>query len=330
MQSFKIRNIQIQNRTVLAPLAGFTFLPFRILAKKGGCGLVYSEMVSANGLKHNSKKTEEMLQTVSFEKPLAVQIFGSNPSIMAEAASFIENKGIDIIDINFGCSVKKVVKNGAGAALMKDLHKAESILKEVRKAINIPLTIKIRTGWNIGGNESFELAKIAEDCGVDAIAIHPRAAVQGFRGNADWSIIKKIKEMISITVIGNGDILTAYDALKMINFTGCDAVMVGRVAISDPYIFAKINSVLEGKEPDNIEIISQFEVINDYIDNCYEFFGEKRTTFLLKGKVGFFVRGFPFSSQFRESITKINSISQAKEIIKKYELQLLETIQTVD
>ncbi len=201
--------VQLDNFTVLAPLAGITNLPLRLLAKEAGCGLVYSEMVSAHGLVNRSSKTSKILNSTPAEKPLTVQIFGSDPDIMAEAAGMVAAVGADIVDINFGCAVRKILKSGSGAALMRDPRKAEVLLKAVRQVLKVPLTIKIRSGWDKSGCQAFEIAALAQDCGVDAIAVHPRYGTQGFGGRADWSIIRKIKRMLSIPVIGNGDIETA-------------------------------------------------------------------------------------------------------------------------
>jgi nifR3 family TIM-barrel protein len=228
----KIGSLALDNITILAPLAGITSLPFRILAKEAGCALVCSEMISANGLVRGSKKTMQMLCSLPQEKPLSVQIFGSDPAVMAEAAQIVESSGANLIDINFGCSVKKVVKTGAGVALMQQLDNAALIIKAVRKAVDIPLTIKIRTGWDSSGKQALKLSRLAEECGVDAIAVHPRTASQGFRGKADWSIITAIKRAVAIPVIGNGDIVTAKDAVEMQRITGCNAIMIGRAAIA--------------------------------------------------------------------------------------------------
>ena len=245
----QIGNLTLDNNVILAPLAGITNLPFRLLAKASGCGLVCSEMISANGLVYQSGKTEQMLNSAPEEKPLSVQIFGSDPGIMAEAAAIVESKGADIVDINFGCSVRKVIKTGSGAALMKTPDQAKALLAAVRKSIRIPLTIKIRSGWDASGREALNIAGIAQDCGVDAIAVHPRTAGQLFRGRADWSIIAAVKKSVGIPVIGNGDIVSARNALKMLEETGCDAVMIGRKAIGDPAIFSRVLARMNGEEP---------------------------------------------------------------------------------
>lgn len=212
----QIGSVKLANQTILAPLAGITNLPFRLLAREAGCALVCTEMVSAHGLVNKSLKTVRLIDSQPEEKPLSVQIFGSDPAIMAEAARLVESSGADIIDINFGCSVRKIVKNGSGAALMKAPKTAEALIKSIRKAIRIPLTIKLRTGWNPTGDQAFNISEIAEACGVDAIAIHPRTATQAFGGRADWSIIAALKKRVRIPVIGNGDIFSAADAIDML------------------------------------------------------------------------------------------------------------------
>ena len=217
----KIGSVVLDNITILAPLAGITNLPFRLLAKASGCGLVCSEMISASGLVHRSPKTHELLESRIEEKPLSVQIFGSDPYIMAEAAAMVEDSGADILDINLGCAVKKVLKTGSGAALMKTPNKVEKIFLAVRRSISIPLTVKMRAGWDKSGGEAFAIAKVAEAGGVDGITVHPRLATQGFGGKADWSLIAAIKNSVSIPVIGNGDIVTPEDVFAMKKETGC-------------------------------------------------------------------------------------------------------------
>ena len=218
------------------------------MVKSQGCALVCSEMISAKGLFYNSEKTFMLLDTKPDESPLSVQIFGSDPQSMSDAARVIEDRACaDIIDINFGCSVKKVLKTGAGAALMQDITRAEKIIRAVRCATKLPFTIKIRTGWDSSGCQAFDIAKMAEANGVDAVAFHPRTALQGFRGRADWSLIKMLKQQLSIPVLGNGDILSAKDGVRMIHETGCDGVMVGRAAIGNPFILSQIDHMLMGR-----------------------------------------------------------------------------------
>ena len=314
----KIGSLVIDNNTVLAPVAGITNLPFRLMVKKAGCGLVCSEMISSNGIIFGSRKTISMLDSFPEEKPVSFQIFGSEPSIMADAAVIVESRGADVIDINFGCSVKKVVKTGAGVALMKEKRRAEDVLKAVRKAVTIPLTIKIRTGWEKSGEDALTTAEIAESCGVDAIAVHPRMAGQGFRGKADWSLISRVKEKVSIPVIGNGDIVEAEDAVCMLNQTGCDAVMIGRAAIGNPWIFSQVTSLLSGKQLPPAGIVQRFCAMKEYLEANVRYFGEKQACYMMRSRLGWFVKGLPSSAGFRESIKHIISENQAKEMIDSY------------
>ncbi len=314
----KIGSVTLDNHTILAPLAGITNLPFRLLAKECGCALVCSEMISSHGLVYQSKKTMDLIDSANEEKPLSVQIFGSKPEIMAEAATIAASKGADIIDINFGCSVKKVVKTGSGVALMKDTKHAEKIIKAVKRAVNIPLTIKIRSGWDPSGDQAVEISKIAEACGADAIAVHPRTATQGFKGHANWSIISRIKTTVSIPVIGNGDIHTAEDAMNMCAKTGCDAVMIGRAAIGNPLIFNDIlSNTNERSDPDK-RIQQHFNLMIRYIKSSVRYFGEKRACYMMRSRLGWFIKGLNNSNNFRRLLRQISSEKEAVELIQMY------------
>ncbi len=318
-EPLRIGSVVLNNNTIFAPLAGISNLPLRLLAKEAGCGLVCSEMISSNGLVYKSKKTEELAESSPDEKPLSVQIFGADPHIMAEAARIVEDTGADIIDINFGCAVKKIIKTGAGAALMKDQDKAASIISAVKKAIKIPLTIKLRSGWDKSGDQALLIAQIAQDCGVDAIAIHPRSASQGFTGNADWSVITKIKKKITIPVIGNGDICGPSDAVKMQKETGCDFIMIGRAAIGNPLIFAQVISLMNGNETLDLNIAEHFEIIRKYLKTSVKYFGENQACFMMRSRLCWFIKGFTNSSKFRKSINHISSEAEALKLIKDYQ-----------
>jgi len=319
----QIGPLTLKNNIILAPLAGITNLPFRLLAKEEGCGLVCSEMVSANGLVYKSHKTRQMLASTPHEKPLSVQIFGADPDIMAEAAAIVESTGADILDINFGCSVRKVVKTGSGVALMKTPHMAEAVLNAVRKSIRIPLTIKIRTGWNRSGDQAINIARIAEACGVDAIAVHPRTATQQFSGRADWSIIKAVKKMLSIPVIGNGDIFSADDALAMLSETGCDAIMIGRKAIGSPEIFSQVGSRMAGNEVVEEDLSQRFNRMIRYLQTSVNYLGEELACRMMRSRLGWFVKGMRNSSKFKESIKHLGSEAEGIELIRAYQEYLL-------
>jgi tRNA-dihydrouridine synthase B len=314
----KIGSVVLDNITILAPLAGITNLPFRLLAKASGCGLVCSEMISANGLVYRSPKTHELLESRIEEKPLSVQIFGSDPYIMAEAATIVEASGADILDINLGCAVKKVLKTGSGAALMKAPNKAEKIFSAVRKAISIPLTVKMRAGWDKSGGEAFAIAKVAEASGVDGIAVHPRLATQGFGGKADWSLITAIKNSSSIPVIGNGDIVTPEDVLTMKKETGCDAVMIGRAAIGNPWVFSQVMSLINGNESVSPDLSERFNAMTKYLNISIECFGEKRACRMMRSHLGWFVKGLRYSSRFRESIKGLSTEREALSLIGEF------------
>ena len=317
-KKISIGSITLSNPFILAPLAGITNLPFRMMVKSCGSALVCSEMVSANGLVHASQRTLEYLQWDPREKPVSFQIFGSNPEIMAEAASIVASKGADILDINMGCSVRKVLKTGAGAALMKDYQQAKSIFQAVRKVLDIPFTIKIRSGWDRSGQDAFEIGRIAESCGVDAIAIHPRTARQGFGGQADWEIIRKLKETVNIPVIGNGDVDSVDRAFQMMTTTGCDFVMIGRGAVHNPWIFQNMVSTYHQMPQREISYKERFDAICKYVDHSIDYLGEKRACRLMRGRLGWFSKGLPNSSQFRNDIRYLETREQTMGLLKDF------------
>ena len=314
----KIGAVSLENATVMAPLAGITNLPHRLLARAAGCGLVVSEMVSANGLVHGSPKTFQLLASVPEEKPMAVQIFGADPGMMAEAAGMVEDSGADILDINFGCSVKKILKSGSGAALMRAPGTARAVLSAVRRRIRIPLTIKIRSGWDPSGDQALQIARIAEDCGVDAVAVHPRTAVQGFRGLSDWSVIAAVKRAVGIPVIGNGDIVEPEDALRMRRETGCDGVMVGRAAIGAPWLFSRITALERGEAPPGETLDLRVSTMIRYLDASVACLGEETACRMMRSRLGWFVKGLPHGSRFRASITRVSTRREALALIDAF------------
>jgi nifR3 family TIM-barrel protein len=318
----KIGSVTLENKTILAPLAGITNLPFRLLAKEAGCALVCSEMISAHGLVNKSKRTRQMLDSLPEEKPLSVQIFGSQADIMAEAARVVETSGADIIDINFGCSVRKIIKTGSGVALMKAPETAEAVIKAVRKVVRIPLTIKLRSGWNPTGNQAFEISQIAEACGVDASTIHPRTAKQGFSGHSDWAIIAKLKKQVNVPVIGNGDIFSADDAIAMLEQTRCDAVMIGRMAIGNPWIFSRVLARMRGETEPAVDLEKRFEIMTQYMQESVKYFGEEIACRMMRSRLCWFAKGLHNSSQFRKSINHISTETEALQRIKAYKQAL--------
>ena len=303
---------------VFAPLAGITNMPLRLLAKEAGCGLVCSEMTSANGLVHRSAKTVAMLASDPAERPLSVQIFGARPDIMAEAAVMVAASGAGILDINFGCSVRKIIKTGAGVALMRTPDLARDILNDVRRAIDIPISIKIRSGWDNSGNQAVAIARMAQDCGVDAVAVHPRSAGQGFGGRADWSLIRRIKQQLDIPVIGNGDIVSPGDALSMMQETDCDAVMIGRAAIGNPWIFGQIADLLEGRSWAPPTPVMRRRAMERYLRDTVALMGEAHACRIMRSRMAWFVKGLEGSSRFRAAMTGVRTLSEVMALIASF------------
>ncbi|MBE9535527.1 MAG: tRNA dihydrouridine synthase DusB [Proteobacteria bacterium] len=243
----KIGELELGQGLILAPMAGITDLSFRRIAKSFDVDLVTSEMVSSEGLVRNKASTKMLLQSHAEEKPLAVQLFGSDPKVVAEAARIVADEGADIIDLNMGCPVPKVVRQGAGAALLRDAATVAILVDAVRQAVSIPVTVKTRSGWSQSKINVLEVARVAEDAGADAITIHPRTARQGFSGSADWSLIARVKQAVNIPVIGNGDVTRPEDVGKMRKLTQCDGVMIGRGAMGNPWIFEQARQLTKGQ-----------------------------------------------------------------------------------
>jgi tRNA-dihydrouridine synthase B len=304
----KIGDIELNNRLMLAPMAGVTNLPFRLMVRGMGADLAFSEMVSAMGLTLNVAKTLILLRSHPSERPLAVQIFGSRPDAMARAACIVVEQGADLIDINMGCPVKKVTKTGAGASLMKDPKMAQDIVSAVRQACPLPLTVKIRSGWSPDQPSACEIAHILEDCGADAVTVHPRFATQGYSGKADWGMIASVKQRINIPVIGNGDINSPSDALRMEKETGCDGLMIGRAAVRNPWIFRQIMQMENGLPVHDPGISERRSLIMEHYNFLSDVMEEHRAALRMRGLLLSYTKGLPGSGRFRERFTKIKDV----------------------
>jgi len=314
----QIGNLKLENRLIMAPMAGITNMPFRVIVKGMGAGLVFSEMVSAMGLTLKAKKTLQYLKSVPAEKPLGVQIFGSEPDVMARAAEMAVEAGADTVDINMGCPVKKVVKTGAGASLLKDSKKVSQIVSSVRKICQVPLTVKIRAGWSPEKTVACEIARVIEDCGADAIIVHPRFVNQGYSGKAAWSLIAKVKEKVRIPVIGNGDITYPFDALNMMSLTGCDGVMIGRAAVRKPWIFRQILQLEKGLPIQEPDLLERRSIIMKHYNLLQDFMNEHRAALCMRGLLIHYTKGLPGSGRFREGFNRIKDLESLVSVMDDY------------
>jgi len=303
----KIGPLEFDHPVFMAPMAGITNLPFRSMARRFGCRLAFTEMVSVNGLVRGSQKTCRYLDSDRNDRPLGVQIFGSDPALMAEGARIVTERGADLVDVNMGCPVKKVVRAGAGAALLRDPEKVGMIIRAVRGATSLPLTVKIRAGWRRSEVNAAIIARIAEDEGANALVIHPRTADQGFSGTADWAVIKAVKDALRIPVIGNGDIRSPGDARKMMQITGCDAVMIGRAALGNPWIFLNMGETQGGAGSDGyhplVSLAEREQVIRDHLEMETDYSGERGGLQSFRKHLLWYTRGLRGSAPFRQKIS---------------------------
>ncbi|MBQ3420967.1 MAG: tRNA dihydrouridine synthase DusB [Romboutsia sp.] len=313
----KIGNLNLENRVFLSPMAGVTDLPFRLICKEQDCGMLYTEMVNAKALCYDDKNTKKMLKIEDEEHPVAIQIFGSDPEYMGGAARVLNSYPNEILDINMGCPAPKVVKNGDGSALLKNPELAAKVLRAVVDNSEKPVTLKIRKGWDDTCINAVEIAKIAEDCGISAIAIHGRTREQYYSGKADWDIIRQVKENVSIPVIGNGDVFEVQDAINMLNQTNCDAIMIGRGAQGNPWIFKRINHYMQtGEILPEPTLEEKIETAKKHLALAVEEHGEYVAVREMRKHIAWYLKGLRNSARVRDEINKIESY---EEVVNKLE-----------
>ncbi|MFR3521225.1 MAG: tRNA dihydrouridine synthase DusB [Clostridia bacterium] len=315
----KIGNVQLDNEVFLSPMAGVTDLPFRTICKEKGCGMLYTEMINAKALCYDDENTKKMLRMDKDEHPVAVQIFGSDPEFMGKAAIIMNQYPNEILDINMGCPAPKVIKNGDGSALMRNPKLAAEVLTAVVKNSEKPVTLKIRKGWDDDSVNAVEIAKIAEECGISALAIHGRTREQFYSGKADWDIIAEIKQAINIPVIGNGDVFEVEDAVNMLEKTKCDAIMIGRGAQGNPWIFNRINHYMKtGKILPEPTLEEKITTAIRHMNLAVAEHGDYVAVREMRKHIGWYLKGLKNSAKYRDQINKITDYKEVIAMLEEY------------
>ena len=314
-----IGNIELSAPLALAPMAGITDLPFRLICRRLGCGMTVSEMVSAKGLLYKNVKTTEMLRIDDGERPTAIQLFGSVPAELAEAARMVEASGADMIDFNMGCPVPKIVNNGEGSALMKNPQLAHDILAAMVKAVKIPVTVKFRAGWDNANRNAVEIARAVEAAGVSAVAVHGRTRQQFYEGKADWSIIADVKQAVKVPVFGNGDIFTVADGLRMQEQTGCDGLMIGRGADGNPWLFTALAAALRGEPlPQPPSLKERLAQAAEHLEMLIAYKNEVVAVKEMRRHISAYLKGMPHAAEFRGRFHKVDTQEQFTELLAEY------------
>ena len=327
LKSINIGALEIANPIILAPMSGVTDMPFRRLVKRAGAGLVVSEMIASRAMIHAARKTMKMATHCADEYPMSVQLAGCEPDVIAEAARINEDRGAAIIDINMGCPVKKVTNGDAGSALMREVGLATKLLEATVKAVKIPVTLKMRTGWDDDTRNAPQLARIAEDCGIQAVAIHGRTRCQFYKGKADWPFIAEVKDAVNIPVFGNGDVFSVDDAEKLLKVSGADGILIGRGSYGRPWFLNQISHYLKtGERLADPSIQRQMEIVLDHYDAIVSHYGATPGVKIARKHLGWYSKGLPNSAEFRQEVFQLETPDAVKARIRAFYNPIVERL----